>query len=191
MGGNGEVRIETLDALFHRLAERGQGAYGLSAVSQLEHALQSAALAESRHLGAALIVAALFHDVGHLRTASDEAFAARGVDDRHEQVGAAILARMFEPQVTDPVRLHVTAKRYLCTVEGDYFERLSPDSVRSLELQGGRMNPGERAAFEAEPHHLAALALRRIDDDAKVPGLRVPALEHYRPMAERVLGGSA
>jgi predicted HD phosphohydrolase len=176
--------LTSVEGLFDRLGSRGNGAYGLSAVTQLEHGLQSAALAVERNLGDAAAIGALFHDIGHLRTATDEALADRGIDDRHEHSGAAILARVFGPEVSAPVRLHVAAKRYLCTVEEDYYSRLSPDSVRSLELQGGRMSAEEVAAFEAEPHFEAAVALRRIDEEAKVPGLAVPGLEAYRAMAE-------
>jgi phosphonate degradation associated HDIG domain protein len=182
--------LNSVDEFFERLERRGHGAYGLSSVSQLEHALQSAALAERRGLSDALVIAALFHDIGHLRTATDEALADRGIDDRHEHAGAAILARVFGPAVSEPVRLHVAAKRYLCTVEADYFDRLSADSVRSLALQGGKMDAAGVAAFEAEPHFAAGVALRRIDEEAKVPGLAVPGLEHYRERATR-LGSAA
>lgn len=178
--------LASVDELFGRLAARGAGVYGLSAVTQLEHALQSAALAQKQGLGEALTIAALFHDIGHLRTASDESLADRGIDDRHEHAGATILCRLFGPEVSEPVRLHVAAKRYLCTVEPDYFGRLSPDSVRSLGLQGGKLSPAERAAFESEPHFRSGVALRRIDDQAKVPGLAVLGLQHYREMAIRL-----
>ena len=178
------MTIAAVDRLFTRLAERGTGQYGLSDVSQLEHALQSAMLAEANGADDALVIAALFHDIGHLFTDTDQALADRGIDDRHEVAGARTLGLAFGPEVADPVRLHVAAKRYLCTVEPDYFDRLSADSVRSLELQGGTMDTAERAAFEAEPGHQAAISLRRIDDAAKVTGLETPALEDYRRMAE-------
>ncbi|HKK29559.1 MAG TPA: phosphohydrolase [Alphaproteobacteria bacterium] len=180
------MALDTVEGLFERMARLGQGAYGLSAVTQLEHGLQSAALAQKRQLGEAATIGALFHDIGHLRTAADESLAERGIDDRHEHASAAILARLFGQAVSEPVRLHVAAKRYLCTVESDYFDRLSPDSVRSLELQGGRMSPKEVTAFEGEPYQKEALALRRIDEDAKVAGLQVPGLDHYRSMAEEL-----
>ncbi|MDF1735005.1 MAG: HD domain-containing protein [Minwuia sp.] len=175
-----------VDRIFTRLAERGSGSYGLSEVSQLEHALQSAMLAEAQGGNDALIMAALLHDIGHLVSDADEALADKGIDDRHEVAGARTLGLVFGPEVADPVRLHVAAKRYLCTVEPDYFDLLSADSVRSLELQGGAMAPAEQAAFEAEPGHRAAILLRRIDDAAKVPGMETPVLQDYRDMAERL-----
>src|SRR5581483_1392329 len=106
--------------------------YGLSSVSQLQHALQAALLAEQSGSDAALITAALLHDVGHMVHGLGEDPAADGVDDRHEALGHAYLSRHFGPEVTEPVRLHVAAKRYLCGTEPDYFARLAPDSVRSL-----------------------------------------------------------
>ncbi len=178
--------IDSVDALFERLATRGNGAYGLSSVTQLEHALQSAALAKARGLGPAATIGALFHDIGHLRTATDQALADRGIDDRHEYVSAHFLERLFGSDVSEPVRLHVLAKRYLSTVERGYLDRLSPDSVRSLQLQGGRMSADEVSAFEAEPYFELCLELRRIDEEAKVPGREVPGLDHYRPIADRL-----
>src|SRR3954468_10241396 len=108
--------------------------YGLSAVNQLQHALQAAQQAESDGCTPATVLASLLHDVGHMIHQLGEDPAARGVDDVHEELGARWLAERFGPAVREPVRLHVTAKRYLCTVESDYFGKLSPDSVRSLKL---------------------------------------------------------
>ncbi len=180
------MQVKSVEQAFDLMATRADGRYGLSDVSQLEHALQSAGLAIERALGDALTIAALFHDVGHLLVAADVALAEQGIDDRHEEVGAAMLAGLFGAAVIEPIRLHVPAKRWLCTVERDYFGRLAPDSVRSLELQGGRMSEAEERAFRAKPHATAAANLRRIDDDAKVPGLDVPGLAAYRAMAERL-----
>lgn len=171
---------------FDLLATRGDGAYGLAGVTQLEHALQSAALAKSRGLGPALIVAALLHDIGHFLPAGDVSLAEQGVDDRHEMAGPAMLARLFDADVLEPIRLHVPAKRWLCAVETDYFGRLAPDSVRSLTLQGGPMSAEEAAEFSLNPYADASAELRRIDDDAKIPGLRVPPLEAYRAMARKL-----
>lgn len=177
----------TLDLLFERLERRGQGTYGLSDVTQLEHALQSAALAAERNLGDAMIIAALFHDVGHLVYDSDVDLAAEGVDDKHEESSADALACLFGSAVSEPVRMHVEAKRYLCASDEAYYDKLSADSKRSLALQGGLMSDAEVRRFEAKPHYEIALELRKIDDEAKVPGLAVPGLQTYRPIAERVL----
>jgi predicted HD phosphohydrolase len=107
--------------------------------------------------------------------------AADGLDDRHEMLGHAFLVRYFPADVTEPVRLHVAAKRYLCAIEPDYFGLLSPDSVLSLSLQGGPMSPPEVAAFRAERYAEAAVLLRRCDDAAKVKDLPTPDLEHFVP----------
>ncbi len=177
----------TLETLFDRLATRGTGAYGLSDVNQLEHALQSAALAAAENRGDGFTIAALFHDVGHLVADEDVDLAAQGIDDRHEEASADVLLPLFGPEVAEPVRLHVASKRYLCTVEPDYYGKLSADSVQSLKLQGGLMSEDEVRAFEALPGHEHGVALRRIDDAAKVPGLDVPPLDSYRETARRAL----
>jgi len=105
--------------------------------------------------------------------------AADGVDDQHEQVGHDFLRRYFGPEVTEPVRLHVAAKRYLCATEADYCSRLSPDSVRSLVLQGGPMSAQEVAAFSLLPQAQAAVQLRRFDEAAKVKDLATPPVTHF------------
>ena len=83
--------------------------------------------------------------------------------------------------MTEPVRLHVAAKRYLCAAEPDYFAKLSSDSVRSLALQGGPMSETELAAYRANPYAEAATALRRFDEAAKVKGLETPPVAHFLP----------
>ena len=170
-------RVEEILRLFQ---ERGRDAYLGEPVSQAEHALQAAHLAEVAGAADSLIVAALLHDVGHLLHDLGDNAAERGIDDRHERSGGSWLSRNFEPEVAEPARLHVDAKRYLCAVEDSYFEALSPASKLSLSLQGGPMTPAEVTRFEANPHHLDAARLRRWDDEAKVPGLEVPGLQHYR-----------
>ena len=103
------------------------------------------------------MLASLLHDVGHMIHTLGENPAGRGIDDVHEELGADWLAKRFGPEVSEPVRLHVAAKRYLCTVESDYFGKLAPDSVRSLELQGGLMSADEVEAFRAHPQHAEAV----------------------------------
>ncbi len=169
--------VEEILGLF---ARRGASAYHGEAVSQAEHALQAADLAEQEGAPDRLIVAALLHDVGHLLDGQDEDLANRGIDGRHEEAGGAWLARHFGPEVTAPIRLHVAAKRYLCAVDPSYLEGLSPASRLSLDLQGGPMEADERAQFESNPYYRDALRLRYWDDTAKVPDLAVPGLEHYR-----------
>ncbi|QJW94518.1 phosphonate degradation HD-domain oxygenase [Frigoriglobus tundricola] len=168
-------------------AERGGAEYHGEAVTQLEHALQCAALAERDGRPAAWVVAALLHDVGHLLHGHGEAHLADGIDDDHEELGARFLARAFGPAVTEPIRMHVPAKRYLCAARAGYREGLSPASVRSLELQGGPMTAAEAAAFEAHPHFAAAVQLREYDDRAKVVGLATPPFDHFLTYLERCL----
>jgi phosphonate degradation associated HDIG domain protein len=166
---------------------KGHRQYGLSQVNQRAHALQAAWLAEQQGGDAALITASLVHDIGHMVHDLGEDPAARGVDDRHEERGDVFLRRYFGPDVTEPVRLHVAAKRYLCAAEPDYFARLSPDSVRSLALQGGPMSQAEVAAFEALPGFQAAVRLRRFDESAKVKNLAVPDVAHFAPYVRACL----
>jgi phosphonate degradation associated HDIG domain protein len=178
--------VEELGAL---LEGKGSRRYGLSDVSQLQHALQAALLAEQSGCGAALVTAALLHDIGHMVHDLGENPAEAGIDDRHEELGRAYLAALFGPEITEPVRLHVPAKRYLCATEPDYFAKLSPDSVLSLELQGGAMSPAEAAAFGALPHAAAAVQLRRFDEGAKVAGLLTPPVAHFLPNLRACLRG--
>jgi gamma-butyrobetaine dioxygenase len=173
---------ERAEGILDILRIGGESAYFGEPVTQLEHALQTAALAEAAHAPNALVVAALLHDIGHLLHGLDEAIADRGIDGRHEEVGNRWLGVHFNRAVTEPIRLHVAAKRYLCAAEEGYVDALSPASRESLELQGGPMTPSEVEVFEQTPWAWDALALRRWDDAAKVPGLEVPALDYYRPL---------
>ena len=159
-------------------AARGDNRYS-EAVTQREHALQAALQAEEASSSSALITAALLHDIGHMLQRFGPEPAAQGIDDKHEDIGAGWLAKHFRPDVVEPVRLHVDAKRYLCAVEEDYFATLSPASVRSLELQGGPMDAAEASAFEAGPYFDGAVALRRWDEGAKQKGLPTPDLGHF------------
>jgi phosphonate degradation associated HDIG domain protein len=169
------LRQELLDIFVGRATKR----YGLSAINQLQHALQAAAHAEGEDAPPATVLASLLHDVGHMIHQLGEDPASRGVDDVHEELGAKWLAERFGAAVSEPVRLHVAAKRYLCTVESDYFGKLSPDSVRSLKLQGGLMSADELAEFRANPYHAEAVRLRRYDEAAKDPRAKTPDFDHY------------
>lgn len=170
-----------LHMIVELLAEKGTDQYGLADVRQIQHALQAAWLAEREGQPANLITAALLHDIGHMVHDLGENPAAAGIDDRHEAVGEQWLATMFGPEVTEPVRLHVAAKRYLCAAEPDYFSRLTPDSVLSLRLQGGPMDAAEMRDFASSPHAQAAIQLRRYDEGAKVKNLETPPVAHFLP----------
>ena len=174
------------DEIAGMFGRKGREAYLGESVSQAEHALQAAALADAEKAPDALVVAALLHDVGHLTENAPEDLAGRGVDGRHEDAGADWLSRAFGPDVAEPARLHVAAKRYLCAVDPAYLGGLSPASALSLKLQGGPFDAGGRAGFEANPHAGDAVRLRRWDDAAKEVGLDVPGLGHYRARIEAV-----
>ncbi len=166
---------------------KAAGRYGLSAVNQLQHGLQAAALAEKQGETAAMIVAALVHDIGHMVHDLGEDPARAGIDDLHEERGAAWLERRFGPEVVEPVRLHVPAKRYLCAVDATYFGKLSEDSIRSLALQGGPMTAAEVAEFETRPFYSQAVRLRRLDEAAKDPTAVTPTLDHFMRYVDEVL----
>jgi len=156
--------LSSLDEIERLFAARGGEHYG-EGVSQTEHALQCALLAEAEGAPASLIVAALLHDVGHLLEESD--LAQDGIDDRHQVFGAEALAGLFGEAVRQPIALHVAAKRYLCCVEPAYFDTLSAASKHTLALQGGPFDAAQATAFEALPYWREAVALRRFDDLGK------------------------
>ena len=165
-------------------AVHGALIYGES-VNQIEHALQCATLAENAGASDTLIVAVLLHDVGHMMHRDAAGALQAGVDDGHEALGAKYLARWFGPAVTQPVALHVQAKRYLCAREPGYHASLSPISQRTLEIQGGPMSPAEIEAFEAQAHANDAVTVRRWDDLGKQAEMQTPPLTHFMAMLER------
>ena len=167
-------------------ARRGHEGYG-EGVSQLEHALQCAVFAERAGASEPLIVATLLHDIGHMLHDLPEDIADSGIDTQHESLGSAWLSQHFGPEVSEPVRLHVAAKRYLSASEAGYFDLLSDASKLSLRLQGGPMDAEEQAKFGAERFFEEAVALRRFDDEGKVLGMKTPDLTHFEPMIERSL----
>lgn len=166
----------TLDEITGVLTRRGAAQYGGEAVSQLEHALQCAHLAEQAGEPDAVVVAALLHDIGHLLRAE-----APGAlhDDRHQELALPFLRGLLPDSVLEPIRLHVAAKRYLCQADAQYHASLTPASRRSLELQGGIFDATQARDFLSQPHAAEAVRLRRYDDLAKVAGLAVPELAHY------------
>lgn len=169
-----------LAALFALLETRGDAEYGGEGVSQLQHALQCAALADQAGASPELITAALFHDIGHLAHELGEDATARGIDDHHEARGAGLLRQLLPEAVWRPVALHVQAKRWLCAREPAYVAQLSEESLRSLALQGGPMTAAEAATFDAMPFSAEAIALRRWDDLAKDPQAQPQGLASYQ-----------
>lgn len=168
-------------------ASEGAQDYLGEPVTQASHMLQAAALARAARAPAPLVAAALLHDVGHFTSAICGGDLMRGTDNRHSAVGADWLAQWFGQEVTEPVRLHVAAKRYLCAVEPGYLAALSSASLYTLGVQGGPMNVDERAEFEAHPQACSALRLRRWDDAAKDPAAAPPAFGYYRSLLRRLL----
>ncbi len=172
-------------------AAEGASEYLGEAVTQAAHMLQAARLAEQDGAADALVAAALLHDVGHFTGAVSGHELMAGTDNRHSDTGAGWLSRWFGPEVTEPVRLHVAAKRYLCAVEPGYAATLSPASVYTLGVQGGPMSQAECERFAASPYADDACRLRRWDDAAKDPAAPHPPLRHYRPLLERLAAGRA
>lgn len=165
---------------------RGMLVYG-EAVNQIEHALQCATLAEQQAAPASLVLAAWLHDIGHMQHRDAAAAVNEGRDDAHEALGSKFLERWFGPEVAQPVRLHVDAKRCLCATEPGYWEQLSPLSRRTLEIQGGPMSEAEVRAFDQEPYSADAVRLRRWDDIGKQPGMETQSFEHFMALAARGL----
>jgi phosphonate degradation associated HDIG domain protein len=178
-----DERVETICALFDA---KGGRMYSGEPVTQLEHALQSAALAEAEGADAALVTAALLHDLGHLLNDQGETPTARGIDDLHQYAALPFLRPIFGDDVLEPIRLHVDAKRYLCATRPSYYEALSPDSKRSLALQGGVYSAADADAFAARPGAQRAVRLRLWDDAAKDAGRPTPDLSHYAAIMRAV-----
>jgi phosphonate degradation associated HDIG domain protein len=170
------------EAVFTLMEAQGGDSYFGEPVTVLEHCLQAAFYAQQAGSSKELIAAALLHDIGHLLHHEGEDVADKGHDTRHEELGEALLAEHLSAAVSEPIRMHVAAKRYLCFAEPEYLGELSPSSLLSLKLQGGPMSEAEADAFLAQPYAQEAVELRRWDDEAKVPDLPVPALRTYLPL---------
>ncbi len=181
-----DVAADTVDYILHLYATRGDEHYGED-VSQREHAEQCACHARLDGAGDAMVIAALLHDIGHLLHKLGEDAADRGVDTRHERIGAGWLARLLPPSVTEPIALHVAAKRYLASVKPNYLDSLSAASLQSFVLQGGVMGADEIAAFRSNPAFQAALDLRRYDESGKIVGVDMPAFATYAPMIQALV----
>lgn len=185
------LTLTDIEALF---AAKGDRMYAGEPVTQLQHALQSGHLAEQEGAGDELVVAAFLHDLGHLINDQGDTPTLRGIDDRHEYVALPFLRNLFGPEVLQPIRLHVDAKRYLCargdgTVTGaEYWAGLSIDSRRSLELQGGIFSEAEADGFRAQAYAEEGVCVRLWDDRAKLAGAGTPPLSHYMALAARVAG---
>lgn len=181
---NSDDFLNQLSDLFTTHGAKGDSNQRLS---NAEHMLQTAAAARAANTDDVLIAACLLHDIGHWLHPEPVDALKRSKDDCHEDIGAQYLAPHFADPVIRPVALHVAAKRYLCATEPDYFQKLSPASVRTLEHQGGPMDAAEVADFQAITDHQNAIAIRRWDEYGKVPGLDVPSFDAYRPMLRELM----
>lgn len=173
--------------LFAWISDQGATRYDES-VTQLEHALQSAALAVNERRADSEVAAALLHDVGHLlMDEHQERDDFLGEDLKHEIVGANWLSSFFPESITQPIRLHVPAKRYLCSLDKEYWSSLSNASKKSLEQQGGPMEKSEIIEFEQQTGYEDAVRIRRYDDRAKVAEREVPPLSEYSDLIRNLL----
>jgi phosphonate degradation associated HDIG domain protein len=179
-----ETIVPFIADIFNR---RGAESYLGEDVTMSEHMLQGAALAEAEGASDELVAAALLHDIGHYTGEFGEDYIDQGVDDLHEEAGAKVLEPYFPEVITECVRLHVAAKRFLCATDPAYFGKLSEASVRTLALQGGPMSREEAEAFRATPYFREAVRVRLWDEEGKVPGKPTPAIEHYLPLLQRVV----
>ena len=170
---------------------RGADSYLGEDVTMSQHMLQGAQLAEQAGAGDDLIAAALLHDIGHYTNEFPDDALAQGIDNHHDEAGAAVLDRFFPSAVTDCVRHHVAAKRYLCATDPDYFGKLSDASVHTLGLQGGPMSAEEVAEFAKNPNIDAIVQVRYWDDEGKDPTVKTPDFWHYAPVLERIVSRQA
>ena len=166
---------------------RGGEEYLGEPVTMAEHMLQGATIAEQNGQDEIIIVSALLHDIGHF-TSEFGTFTMDDTEDRyHEEAGAKVLEEFFPSVVTDCVRYHVAAKRYLCATKPEYFNRLSEASIHSLNLQGGPMNADEVAEFEANPNLKEIIAVRYLDEAGKRADMETPDYWHFAPMVQRIV----
>ena len=186
-------RFETLDRdnivafLADIFERRGGEEYLGEPVTMAEHMLQGATIAEESGLEDEIVVAALLHDIGHF-TSEFGTFTMEDTEDRHhEDAGAEVLSRFFPQVITDCVRYHVAAKRYMCATRPDYLDRLSPASVHSLSLQGGPMSPAEVAEFEENPHLRQIIQVRHLDDAGKRTDMDIPGFQHFAPRVQKMV----
>ena len=166
---------------------RGEEEYLGEPVTMAEHMLQAAYLAEKQREDEEIIVAALLHDIGHFTSEFGMFSMGDRHDKHHEEAGAKVLERFFPSIVTDCVRYHVAAKRYICATDRDYLSRLSEASIHSLQLQGGPMTPEEVAAFRKHPNAGEIVRVRFLDDAGKAPDMATPDFTYYAPMVQRVV----
>jgi len=173
-----------VDELFALYELHGNEDYIGEPVSQIEHMSQAAALAESEGYDDEVVLAAFFHDLGHL-CASENAESMDGLGAvNHEKLGADYLReRGFSERLANLVQAHVVAKRYLTFKHPEYYEKLSPASKGTLNFQGGVMSAAEAAAFEANPDAHLIIRMRYWDDEAKLQEIPVDNINRLKTKA--------
>ncbi len=176
--------VEFLIDIFER---RGADSYLGEDVTMSEHMLQCAERAAAEQADEDLIAAALLHDIGHYTNEFPDDALAQGINNHHDSAGGVILAKFFPDRVSECVRLHVAAKRFLCAQEADYFAKLSDASVHTLNLQGGPMAAEEVAQFMASPYWQDAVRIRRWDEAGKVAGVATRNIREFAPMLENLV----
>jgi len=180
-------RDTVVDFILDLFARRGAEEYMGEPVSMAQHMEQTAACAVADGASDELVIAALLHDIGHFVGDFPIDALENGIDNLHEEAAATYLKAFYPASVTEPIRLHVAAKKYLCAVDEQYFAHLSEASVQSLLVQGGPMRQAEIETFESSPYHQSAIQIRRYDDDGKVAGLEIKPVDSYRDKLESLL----
>ena len=181
---NGDTIVDFIGSIFDR---RGGEEYLGEPVNMGQHMLQGATIAEQQGQPEEIIISALLHDIGHF-TSEFGTFTIEDTEDRHhEDAGAKVLERFFPKVITDCVRYHVAAKRYLCATKPEYFESLSEASIHSLHLQGGPLNHMEVVEFEKNPNLDQIIAVRYLDDAGKHAGMETPDYWYFAPMVQRMV----
>jgi len=179
------VIAENVKEIFALYEQHGNDDYIGEKVSQIEHMTQAAQLAEEEGYEDDVILAAFFHDIGHL---CEYKMPVNRMDDcgvvDHEKIGADYLRdKGFSEKIASLVQGHVLAKRYLTYKEHGYYDKLSEASKKTLQFQGGKMTDAEALAFEEDPLHELYVSMRRWDDRAKMQHLPVPSLDKYKNLA--------
>lgn len=178
--------MSIIDEIFENMRRNAEMEYG-ERVTIVAHSLQTAVFAERDGADDLMIAAAFLHDYGHFIHDLGEDIADQGIDAIHEELGAEALSEYFVPEVIEPMRLHVAAKRYLVATDEEYVKNVSPASMLSLKVQGGPFDADGILEFEANPHYKRAIQLRLYDEAGKIPDMEVPEFEYYRPYLEKGL----
>jgi predicted HD phosphohydrolase len=166
--------------LFNWIKDEGRTKYDES-VTQLDHSIQTAMLARKYNAKSSLVVASLLHDIGHIiLNENDLKVDFLHLDLNHEIVGAKWLEKVFPESVTEPIKLHVPAKRYLCTIDKNYYKKLSFSSKKSFNLQGGIMNNEEENEFLNNNYYMDALKLRKWDEKAKKKNMTMLPINDFK-----------